>query len=131
MTVEKPKAKQLLRPITTGESNAMNQSQLLSETCSKRGKNHAQMARLGLVLLLVGWKTGASLLSQSLSVAIAITQVLSTVIWKLLYNNGCTATLAKEHLKRFSDLDWSQTHYQQYGALEFYSYLKHWKLFSC
>ena len=43
------------------------------------------MVRLVLVLLLIGWKTGASLLSQSLSVAIAITQLLSTVIWKLLY----------------------------------------------
>ena len=37
------------------------------------------------------------------------------------------ATLAKEHLKRFSNLDLNQTHYQHYGALEFYSYLKHVK----
>ena len=44
-----------------------------SETCSNRGKNHAYMARLVLVLHLNGWKSGASLLSQSLSVAIAIT----------------------------------------------------------
>ena len=48
------------------------------------------MARLVLLLLLllllIGWKTGASLLSQSLSVAIAITELLSTVIWKLLYS---------------------------------------------
>ena len=43
------------------------------------------------------------------------------------YNNGCMATLAKEHLKRFSNLDLNQTHYQHYGALEFYSYLKHVK----
>ena len=62
----------------------MSQTQLF-ETCSKRGKNHAYMVRLVLVLLLIGRKTGASLLSQSLSVAIPITQLLSTVIWKLLY----------------------------------------------
>ena len=51
-------------------------------TRSKRGKNHAYMVRL--VFLLIGWKTGATLLNQSLSVAIVITQLLSTVIWKLL-----------------------------------------------
>ena len=34
MTVEKPKAKQLLRPITTGTNSAMNQSQFLAITCN-------------------------------------------------------------------------------------------------
>ena len=34
MTVEKPKLKQLLRPITTGTNIAMNQSQLLAITCN-------------------------------------------------------------------------------------------------
>ena len=33
MTVEKPKPKQLLRPITTGTKSAMNQSQFLAITC--------------------------------------------------------------------------------------------------
>ena len=33
MTVEKPKLKQLLRPITTGTNSAMNQSQFLA-TCN-------------------------------------------------------------------------------------------------
>ena len=33
-TVEKPKPKQLLRPITTGTKNAMNQSQFLAITCN-------------------------------------------------------------------------------------------------
>ena len=33
MTVEKPKPKQLLRPITTGADSAMNQSQLLAIIC--------------------------------------------------------------------------------------------------
>ena len=69
--------KQLNKPITI-PSNYL-------ETCSKRGKSHTHMVRLVLVLLLIGWKTGASLLSQSLSAAIAIMQLLSTVIWKLLY----------------------------------------------
>ena len=33
MTVEKPKPKQILRPITTGTNGAMNQSQFLAITC--------------------------------------------------------------------------------------------------
>ena len=34
MTVEKPKPKQLLRPITTGAGSAINQSQFLAITCN-------------------------------------------------------------------------------------------------
>ena len=34
MTVEKPKPKQLLQPITTGADSAMNQSQILAITCN-------------------------------------------------------------------------------------------------
>ena len=34
MTVEKPKPKQLLRPIATGADSAMNQSQFLAITCN-------------------------------------------------------------------------------------------------
>ena len=34
MTVEKPKPKQLLRPITTGADSAINQSQFLAITCN-------------------------------------------------------------------------------------------------
>ena len=34
MTVEKPKPKQLLRPITIGTNSAMNQSQFLAITCN-------------------------------------------------------------------------------------------------
>ena len=34
MTVEKPKPKQVLRPITTGADSAMNQSELLAMTCN-------------------------------------------------------------------------------------------------
>ena len=34
MTVEKPKPKQLLRPITTGAGSAMNQSPFLAITCN-------------------------------------------------------------------------------------------------
>ena len=34
MTVEKPKPKQVLRPITTGAGSAMNQSQFLAVTCN-------------------------------------------------------------------------------------------------
>ena len=34
MTVEKPKPKQLLQPITTGTNGATNQSQFLAITCN-------------------------------------------------------------------------------------------------
>ena len=34
MTVEKPKPKQLLPPITTGAGSAMNQSQFIAITCN-------------------------------------------------------------------------------------------------
>jgi len=34
MTAEKPRPKQLLRPITTGTNSAMNQSQFLAITCN-------------------------------------------------------------------------------------------------
>ena len=34
MTVEKPKPKQLLRPITTGTNNSTNQSEFLAVTCN-------------------------------------------------------------------------------------------------
>ena len=43
MTVEKPKPKQLLRPITTGAGGAMNQSQFTAITCNSleaREKSH-------------------------------------------------------------------------------------------
>ena len=36
MTVEKPKLKQLLRPITTGTNSSMDQSQFLAITCNSR-----------------------------------------------------------------------------------------------
>ena len=42
MTVEKPKPKQLLQPITPGADSAMNQSQFLAITCNSlraRGKS--------------------------------------------------------------------------------------------
>ena len=47
MTVERPKAKQLLRPITTGADSAMNQSESIAITCNSleaREKSHAHGA---------------------------------------------------------------------------------------
>ena len=47
MTVEKPKPKQLLRPITTGADSATNQSQFLEITCNTlkaREKSHVHGA---------------------------------------------------------------------------------------
>ena len=44
MTVEKPKPKQLLRPITTGTKNAMNQSKFLATTCnSLKGREKSRV----------------------------------------------------------------------------------------
>ena len=75
MAVEKPKpsnnCNQSQQEQTARWTNL--NSQQLPVTRSKRGKNHAYMVRLDLVLILIGWKTGPSLLSQSLRVAIAIT----------------------------------------------------------
>ena len=47
MTVEKPKPKQLVRPITTGTNSTINQSQLLEITCNSleaREKSRVQGA---------------------------------------------------------------------------------------
>ena len=72
--VEKPLPKLLLRPITTGEDSAMDQTQFLAITrsCSKRWKNRAYKVQLVLVLVFFDWKTCSTLLSQSQGVAIAI-----------------------------------------------------------
>ena len=44
MTVEKPKPKQLLRPITTGANSAMSQSQSLAITCnSLKGREKSRV----------------------------------------------------------------------------------------
>ena len=45
----------------------MNQSELeyVDVTCAKRGKTRASEARLGLVLLLIGWESGAWFFNQS------------------------------------------------------------------
>ena len=74
MTVEKPIPKLLLRPITTGEDSAMDQSEFLAitRTYSKRGKNRAYKVQLVLVLVFFDWKPCPRLLSQSQGVAIAI-----------------------------------------------------------
>ena len=75
MTVEKPKPKQLLRPITTGTNSAMNQSQFLAITCNSleaREKSRVHGA-IGFGFASHWLKNSASLLSQSLSVAIVIT----------------------------------------------------------
>ena len=75
MTVKKLKPKQLLQPITTGADSAMNQSQFLAITCDSlkaREKSRAHGA-IGFGFASHLLKNCVSLLSQSLSVAIAIT----------------------------------------------------------
>ena len=71
MTVEKPKPKQLLRPIITGANSAMNQSQFLAITC-----NSLEAREKSRVYGAIGFGFAShrlKSLSQSLSVAIAIT----------------------------------------------------------
>ena len=88
MTVEKPKpnnySDQSQQEHTALWTN--HNSQQLTATRAKHGKNHAYVVRVVLALLLIGRKTGASLFSQSLRVAIATASLLSTVIWKLLHS---------------------------------------------
>ena len=42
-----------------GANSEVNQSEFVTGTCSKRGKNRAYKERLVLALLLIGWKTDA------------------------------------------------------------------------
>ena len=45
MTVEKPRPKQLLRPITTGTNNGIKQSQFLAITCNSLEAREKSCAR--------------------------------------------------------------------------------------
>ena len=77
MTVEKPKPKQFIRPIITGTNSAMNQSQFLAITCNslkawEESRVHGAID-FGFRSASHWLKIGASLLSQPLSVATAIT----------------------------------------------------------
>ena len=74
MTVEKPKPKQLLRPITTGAGSAMNQSQFLGITgnslkAQEKSPVHGAIGFCFDYHWLKKWRLSC----QSLSVAIAIT----------------------------------------------------------
>ena len=73
MTVKKPK--QLLRPITTGAGSAMNQSQFITITCNSLEAREKLRVRgaIGFCFDSHWLKNWCELLSQSLSVAIAIT----------------------------------------------------------
>ena len=51
----------------------MNQSQFLAIICNSLEAREKSRVNVAIGLILIGWKTGASLLSQSLNVAIAIT----------------------------------------------------------
>ena len=75
MTVENPISKEVLRGITTWANSAMNQSKPLAITCHfHKAREEARVqGAISFVLLLIGWKIGARFLSQSSSVAIAIT----------------------------------------------------------
>ena len=68
----RPKPRLSLWPITKETDNTVNESKLeaLNTCCrQKERENCASASRLVLVLLLFGWQSGASFLSQSLSIA--------------------------------------------------------------
>ena len=75
MTVEKPKPKQLLPPITTGAGSAMNQSQFLAITCNSLEAREKSSVRgaIGFGFDSNWLKSWRKSLSQSLSVTFAIT----------------------------------------------------------
>ena len=74
MTVEKPKPKELLRPITTGANSSMNQSEFLAIICNllkarEKSRVHGEIGFGFNFHWLKNWRES---LSQSLSVAIGI-----------------------------------------------------------
>ena len=74
MTVEKPTPKQLIRPITTGATSAMNQSEFLAITCNllkAREKSRLQAA-IGFCFDSHWLKNWRNTFKQSIGVAIAI-----------------------------------------------------------
>ena len=56
MTVEKPKPKQLLRPITTGADSAMDQSQFLATTCNSLKAREKSRVRGAISFASRWWK---------------------------------------------------------------------------
>ena len=69
MTVEKPKPKQLLRPITTGAGSVMNQSQFLVITCNslKAGEKSRVHGAIGFGFdshWLKNWRESLKLLTK-------------------------------------------------------------------
>ena len=75
MTVEKPKPKQLLRPITTRARSTMNQSQFLAITCNllKAREISRVDGAIGFGFASHWLKNWHESFNQSLSIAIAIT----------------------------------------------------------
>ena len=74
MTVEKPTPKQLIRPITTGATSAMNQSEFLASTCDllkAREKSRLQAA-IDFGFASQWLKNWRETFKQSIGVAIAI-----------------------------------------------------------
>ena len=73
MTDEKPKPKQLLRPITAGANSAMNQSQFLAIACNSLETREKSRVHGAIGFGFASHWLKNCLLSQSLRVAIAIT----------------------------------------------------------
>ena len=87
MTVEKPKLKQLLLPITTGAASEMNQSQFLAITYNslkarEKSRVHGAIGFGFTSHWLKNWHESFKPITKRSD---CNTLLLSTVIWKLLY----------------------------------------------
>ena len=99
MTVEKPKPKQLFRPITTRTNSTMNQSQFLGIIC------HSLKAREKITRTWCDWFWFYfSLVEKLARVFLAKAQLLSTVIWKLLYHRKNKSYLQSWHFPALARL---------------------------
>ena len=97
MTVEKPKPKQLLRPITTGAGSAMNQSQFLAITCNsliarEKSRVHGAVGFGFDSHWLKNWHVSFKpIIKRSNRNHVSP----STVIWKLLYRSKAICNFTK------------------------------------
>ena len=89
MTVEKPKPKQLLPPITTGRNSSMDQSQFLAITCnSLKAREKSRAIGFGFAShWLKNWRDSFKPITKR-SNRNPLIILLSTVTWKLLYINA-------------------------------------------
>ena len=89
MTVEKPKPKQLLRPITTGANSAMNQSQFLAIICNllkarEKSRVHGGVGFGFASHWLKNWRESFKPIIRSSNHVITFDSHLKTALWPKL-----------------------------------------------